>query len=58
MLEAFDLKQLIGAESDPSNFGFSLEFLRDAAGMGGNYWSLEGLFEAGGEVVRLCRQRS
>jgi hypothetical protein len=54
----FDFERIIAAEGDPSVFGFSLEFATEAAGMHDNYWSLEGLFDAGNEAMRLCRERS
>jgi len=54
----FDFERIIAAEGDPSVFGFSLEFASEAAGMHDNYWSLEGLFDAGNEAMRLCRERS
>lgn len=50
----FDFKRLIQAENDPEVFGFSLEFGSDVAGMRDNYWSLEGLLEAGTEAIKLC----
>jgi len=52
----FDLERLIELEKNQSAFGFSLEFSTDAAGMQDNYWSLEGLYEAGSEAMRLCRE--
>lgn len=53
---SFDFERIIAAEGDPSVFGFSLEFEKDAAGMEDNYWSLEGLFDAGNEAMRLCQE--
>jgi len=38
-------------------FGFSLEFAEGPAGLRDNYWSLEELFEAGNEAMRLCREQ-
>lgn len=52
----FDLERLIELEKNQSAFGFSLEFSTDTAGMQDNYWSLEGLYEAGSEAMRLCRE--
>ena len=52
----FDLERLIELENNQSAFGFSLEFSTDTAGMQDNYWSLEGLYEAGSEAMRLCRE--
>jgi hypothetical protein len=52
---SFDFERIIAAEGDPSVFGFSLEFPNGAAGMRDNYWSLEGLFEAGNEALRKCQ---
>ena len=54
----FDLERLIELEKNQSAFGFSLEFSTDAAGMQDNYWSLEGLFAAGNEAMRLCRENN
>lgn len=54
----FDFERIISTEGDPSIFGFSLEFANDAAGMRDNYWSLEGLFDAGNEAMRLCKERA
>jgi hypothetical protein len=53
----FDSKRIISTATDPSVFGFSLEFAGDAAGMRENYWSLEGLSEAGNEAMRICQGR-
>ena len=52
----FDLERLIELEKNQSAFGFSLEFSTDTAGMQDNYWSLEGLYEAGSEAMRLCQE--
>ena len=52
---SFDFDRIIAAEGDPSAFGFSLEFAEGTAGLRDNYWSLEGLFAAGNESMRLCR---
>ena len=54
---SFDFERIIAAEGDPSVFGFSLEFAEGTAGLRDNYWSLEGLFEAGNEAMRLCREQ-
>ena len=54
---SFNFERIIAAEGDPSVFGFSLEFTEGTAGLRDNYWSLEGLFEAGNEAIRLCRER-
>mgnify|MGYP001084254895 FL=1 len=54
---SFDFERIIAAEANPSVFGFSLEFTEGIAGLRDNYWSLEGLFEAGNEAIRLCRER-
>jgi hypothetical protein len=54
-LVVIDFERIIAAEGDPSVFGFSLEFPNGAAGMRDNYWSLEGLFEAGNEALRKCQ---
>jgi hypothetical protein len=53
----FDSERIISTATDPSVFGFSLEFAGDAAGMRENYWSLEGLSEAGNEAMRICQGR-
>lgn len=53
---SFDFERIIAAEGDPSVFGFSLEFAEGMAGMRDNYWSLDGLFKAGNEALRLCRE--
>ncbi|XOY55403.1 MAG: hypothetical protein ACMUJK_11615 [Rhodobacterales bacterium] len=53
----FDFERIISTETDPSVFGFSLEFGSAAAGMGENYWSLNGLLDAGNEAMKLCRER-
>ena len=52
-----NLERLVALEKNESAFGFSLEFLTDTAGMQDNYWSLEGLYEAGSEAMRLCREQ-
>ena len=52
----FDFAAIMAAESDPSSFGFSLEFPTGAAGMRDNYWSLEGLSDAGEKVIELCKE--
>jgi hypothetical protein len=52
----FDFKRIIEAENDPSVFGFSLEFGSDVAGMRDNFWSLDGLYKAGTEAIRLCQE--
>ena len=57
VFSSFDFKRIIAAEGDPSVFGFSLEFAKGTAGMRDNYWSLDGLFEAGNEALRLCREQ-
>ena len=54
---SFDFERIIAAEADPSVFGFSLEFAEGPAGLRDNYWSLEELFEAGNEAMRLCREQ-
>lgn len=54
---SFDFERIISVEGNPSVFGFSLEFAEGAAGMRDNYWSLEGLFDAGNDAMRLCRER-
>ena len=54
---SFDFERIISVEGNPSVFGFSLEFADGAAGMRDNYWSLEGLFDAGNDAMRLCRER-
>ena len=54
---AFDFEGIISTEGDPSIFGFSFEFAEETAGLRGNFWSLEGLFEAGNEAMTLCRER-
>ena len=54
---SFNFDRIIAAEADPSVFGFSLEFAAGTAGLRDNYWSLEGLFEAGNEAMRLCREQ-
>ena len=51
-----NLERLVALEKNESAFGFSLEFPTDTAGMQDNYWSLEGLYEAGSEAMRLCRE--
>jgi hypothetical protein len=53
---SFDFDRIIAAEGDPSVFGFSLEFAEGTAGLRDNYWSLEGLYDAGNEAMRLCRE--
>ena len=53
---SFDFERIISVEGNPSVFGFSLEFAEGAAGMRDNYWSLEGLFDAGNDAMRLCRE--
>ena len=50
-----NLERLVALEKNESAFGFSLEFPTDTAGMQDNYWSLEGLYEAGSEAMRLCQ---
>lgn len=55
---SFDFDRIIAAEGDPSVFGFSLEFAEGTAGLRDNYWSLEGLFAAGNEAMRLCRENN
>ena len=55
---SFDLDRMIAAEVDPSVYGFSLEFAESTAGLRDNYWSLEGLFAAGNEAMRLCRENN
>ncbi len=57
VFSSFDFERIITAEGDPSVFGFSLEFAKGTAGMRDNYWSLDGLFEAGNEALRLCREQ-
>jgi hypothetical protein len=52
----FDFERIIETETDPSVFGFSLEFSSETAGMRDNYWSLDGLFKAGSEAVELCKK--
>ena len=52
----FDFQRIIEAENDPSVFGFSLEFGSDVAGMRDNFWSLDGLYKAGTEAIRLCQE--
>ena len=52
-----NLERLVALEKNESAFGFSLEFSTDTAGMQDNYWSLEGLYEAGSEAMRLCREQ-
>ena len=52
-----NLERLVALEKNESAFGFSLEFPTDTAGMQDNYWSLEGLYEAGSEAMRLCREQ-
>ena len=54
---SFDFERIMQAEGDPSVFGFSLEFAKGTAGLRDNYWSLEGLFEAGSKAMKLCRER-
>lgn len=56
VFSSFDFERIIAAEGDTSVFGFSLEFAKGTAGMRDNYWSLDGLFEAGNEALRLCRE--
>ncbi len=53
----FDFRRIMEAENDPTVFGFSLEFGSAVAGMRDNFWSLEGLFEAGTEAIRLCQEK-
>ncbi|EDM70665.1 hypothetical protein RAZWK3B_14748 [Roseobacter sp. AzwK-3b] len=53
---SFDFERIIAAEGDPSVFGFSLEFAEENAGMRDNFWSLEGLFEAGNAAIQLCQE--
>jgi hypothetical protein len=53
----FDFERIISTGTDPSVFGFSLEFGGAAAGMRENYWSLNGLLDAGNEAMKLCRER-
>ena len=53
----FDFERIISTATDPSVFGFSLEFEGDAAGMRENYWSLDGLLDAGSEAMRKCQER-
>jgi hypothetical protein len=53
----FDFRRIIEAENDPTVFGFSLEFGSAVAGMRDNFWSLQGLFEAGTEAIRLCQEK-
>ena len=55
---SFNFERIIASEANPSVFGFSLEFAEGTAGLRDNYWSLEGLFEAGNEAIRLCRESS
>ena len=57
VLGSFDFERIISAEGDPSVFGFSLEFAEGTAGLSDNYWSLEGLFDAGNAAMRLCLER-
>lgn len=57
-LGPFDFKTLIEAENDPAVFGFSLEFGSDVAGMRDNFWSLEGLYAAGSEAIKLCEAKT
>ena len=52
-----NLERLVALEKNESAFGFLLEFSTDTAGMQDNYWSLEGLYEAGSEAMRLCREQ-
>jgi hypothetical protein len=54
---SYNFDRIIAAETDPSVFGFSLEFAEGTAGLRDNYWSLEGLYEAGSEAKRLCWER-
>lgn len=54
---SFNFDRIMAAEADPSVFGFSLEFAEGTAGLRDNYWSLEGLYEAGNAAKRLCRER-
>jgi hypothetical protein len=54
----YDFMQLIEVENEPTVHGFSLEFGSDVAGMQDNFWSLEGLFSAGNEAIRLCEEKS
>lgn len=54
---SFDFERIIASEADPSVFGFSLEFAEGTAGLRDNYWSLEGLYDAGNEAMRLCREQ-
>lgn len=54
----YDLARLLATEYDPYIFGFSLEFPKEVAGLKNNYWSLEGLFEAGREAAFLCEERN
>ena len=50
----FDFDRLLTVNDNPDILGFSLELPDGAAGMRDNYWSLEGLSDAGEKVIELC----
>lgn len=52
----YDFERIVSAEHDPTVFGFSLEFPSGLVGLQNNYWSLEGLLDAGNEAMRVCRE--
>lgn len=57
IIGTFDFERIMSTEWNPSMFGFSFEFSSESAGMSDNYWSHEGLFEAGEEIMRICEHR-
>ena len=52
----FDFEHIMLTETNPSVVGFSFEFHDGTAGMHNNYWSLEGLEQAGNEAIRKCEE--